>query len=658
MPVDVSRKVKSDLIIGFLITALMALLMATRLSPIEIIEEKLYDYRFELRGAVAHRDEIVVAAIDEKSLEKLGRWPWSRDKIARLIDKLVQADAEMIVFDVLMSEDEKNDPLLGRAIGKAGNVFLPFFFDFEDETPREQIQFLLGSSLPSIRNQELFNKHSPIRARGVHTPVPDLAKEAMALGHINMIPDGDGTLRWEPMIIEYDGYLYPSIDLQVVARYLGVPPEKVLVRATEGIQIGEKGYVPTDKHGRGLIYYYGPTQTFKYLSIADILEGNIKPDVLQGKIVLIGATASGIYDLRVTPFSPAMPGVEKHANVIASMLERRFLKRASTLSDLGVLVLSGVLFSLLITRTKAVGSTVIAGLFLLLTFTSGYYLFVRYGLWTTIAYPSATVVLILIGVTVYNYAVQERYARRIRAMFSTYVTERVVNELIRNPDTAKLGGERRDVTVLFTDVRGFTALSEKRSPEEVVAILNEYLGAMTEVVFKWEGTLDKFIGDAILAFWGAPLMQENHAELAVKCSLEMVRRLEELQQKWLAEGKPVLDAGIGINSGEVVVGNIGAEGKKMDYTVIGDHVNLGSRVESLTRKYNVHILVTEFTLDKIKDSLSSGKIFRVSVRGLEKVVVKGKEEPVAVYEVTSVGLGVESSITDVKGDDIVHVKEK
>ncbi len=178
-------------------------------------------------------------------------------------------------------------------------------------------------------------------------------------------------------------------------------------------------------------------------------------------------------------------------------------------------------------------------------------------------------------------------------MFSSYVTERIVNELIKNPDMAKLGGERREITLLFSDVRGFTSFSEKHTPEEVVSILNEYLGAMTGIVFKWEGTLDKFIGDAILAFWGAPMHQENHAELAVKCALEMVSTLRQLQQKWPSEGKPALDCGIGINTGEVIVGNIGAEGKKMDYTIIGDHVNLGSRIESLTRKYNVHILMTD-----------------------------------------------------------------
>ena len=275
-----------------------------------------------------------------------------------------------------------------------------------------------------------------------------------------------------------------------------------------------------------------------------------------------------------------------------------------------------------------------------------------------VTYASLNTLIIFISITAYNYAVEEKHAKRMKAMFSSYVTERVVNELIKNPEMAKLGGSRREITVLFSDVRGFTSFSEKHSPEEVVTILNEYLGEMTDIVFKWEGTLDKFIGDAILAFWNAPMPQENHAELAVKCALNMVTRLKELHAKWEAAGKPSLDCGIGINTGEVIVGNIGAEGKKMDYTVIGDHVNLGSRVEGLTRKYNVHILMTEFTMHKIKDSIEMGSLWRAEVTGIEKVAVKGKEHPVSIYEVKGLEQGAESRFTEITEDKVVVLKEK
>jgi adenylate cyclase len=216
-------------------------------------------------------------------------------------------------------------------------------------------------------------------------------------------------------------------------------------------------------------------------------------------------------------------------------------------------------------------------------------------------------------------------------MFSNYVTRTIVNELIDNPEMARLGGERREVTVLFSDLVGFTTFSEQHSPEEVVALLNEYLGVMTDVILKWQGTLDKFIGDAIFAFWGAPLPVADHAERAVGCAAEMMREMARLREKWQAEGKPAIHAGIGINTGEALVGNIGAVGKKMDYTVIGDEVNLGSRVESLTRHYRVPILVTAHTVAKLCGDQPDSRLSGLAIRGVERVIVKGKEEPVALY---------------------------
>jgi adenylate cyclase len=643
-----SRKIKINLFIGFFMTALMAVFSLIEFSPIETLEENLYDYRFKIRGPVTPPENIVIAAIDEKSLGSLGRWPWDRDKIAQLVKRLIEEGAEIIVFDIFFFEKEKNDTLLGQSIQKAGNVILPLVFEFDKASNIPDSEFLLNSAFRSVANAERLNQYSPITAKRVLIPVPEVMRDTMALGHINMFPDHDGTLRWEAMAIEYQGYLFPSIDLQVSAIYLGIPQEKIILKATQGIQLGEKRTIPTDRYGRSLIYYYGSWQTFNHFSISDILEGHIKPGELQGKIVLIGATAVGIYDLRVTPFSAAMPGVEKHASVIASILEHRFLKRASFSTNLILLLVSGLLFSFLMTQLRSFGASLIAGLFLFLILGLGYFLFAHQGLWINIAYPSINILFLFIFVTVYNYAIEERTARKIRAMFSSYATEKVVNELIKNPKMAKLGGERREMTILFSDVVGFTTFSEKHTPEEVVAILNEYLGSMTDVIFRWEGTLDKFVGDAIVAFWGAPMRQENHAELALRCALDMVKKLERLQQKWQSEGKPVLDSGIGINTGEVLVGNIGAEGKKMEYTVIGDHVNLCSRVESLTRQFKTHILITEYTLNKIRKLVNTHFIGHLSIEGMEKVSVKGREEKVGIYEVHSIDHGLESKIQEMK----------
>lgn len=657
---EITKKGSAGILIGLLVTAVVAGLMLLRLPIFETLEDKLYDYRFKVRGPVEPPDEIVIAAIDEKSIERLGRFPWSRDKETLLVEKLAGFGAEIIAFDMFLSESEKNDPALAEAIRDAGNVALPLVFDvfkFDGETPLPDNKFLIESAFISVKNPDMFSKYRPIMAQKVIMPVAQLISQAMTVGQINMFPDEDGTLRWESLVIGCGGYLFPSLTLKVAAVYLGVPPEKIELHATEGIRVGKR-FIPTDRYGRTLVNYYGPSQTFRHVSISDILDGGVNPESLRGKIVIIGATAVGIYDLRVTPLAAAMPGVEKHANVIASMLENRFLRRVSAGADLAIVLFCGVLLSFLVSRVKALSASAITATSLSFLFLAGYFLFVHKGLWINITYPALVIVLTFINITAYNYAVEERYSRRIKGMFSSYVTEKVVNELIKNPQMAKLGGERREVTVLFSDVRGFTSYSESHSPEEVVAILNEYLKAMIGVVFRWEGTLDKFIGDAILAFWGAPMKQENHAELAVKCAMNMVKRLEELQEKWRSEGKEPLDVGIGLNTGEVLVGNIGEEGKKMDYTIIGDHVNLGSRVEGLTRKYNTRILITEFTMDKIRDFVNTGEIGHVSIKGLEKVIVKGREKPVEIYELRSMAPEAESVILECEEEKVVRFKEK
>ncbi|MBI4826734.1 MAG: adenylate/guanylate cyclase domain-containing protein [Nitrospirae bacterium] len=653
-----SDKKRLSLLIGILLTLATTLLMFLELSPLVTLEAKLLDYRYKIRGQMAHPDSIVIAAIDEKSIERLGRWPWDRDILARLVNKLEEAESGIIVFDIILSEGESNDRLLGDAIWDAGNVILPIVFDFESKVSQPDNEYLNNAALTSVANEELFRNYPPIMANGVLIPVPELISSVMTLGHINMFPDMDGTLRWESLLIGYKNKLYPSATLQAASAYLGIPNDKIIVNATSGIQLGNKRDIPTDEYGRTLINYYGPNMTFTHLSISDILEGNIKPEELRGKIILIGATAVGIYDLRVTPVSAAMPGIEKHASVIASIIDGKHLKTAPAYVNFTVLLVTGLFFSLIFTRLKAAGASVLTAASLFLISWSAYYLFAKHGLWINVTYPALNIILIFANATLYNYYVEERFAKKIRAMFSSYVTESLVNELIRNPELAKLGGENREVTILFSDIRGFTTFSEKHSPEDVVAILNEYLGEMTKIVLKWKGVLDKFIGDAILCFWGAPVRQDNHAELAIRCALEMMKRLGELQEKWAAEGKAGLDIGIGINTGQVIVGNIGAEGMKMDYTVIGDHVNLGSRVESLTRKYEAHILITEFTLEKIRNLIATGKISHVSVEGKEKVIVKGKEKPVAVYEILSLVHGAHSTVVECEEGKVVKLTEK
>lgn len=651
------KKIIIPIAIGVVISLIFSCFAIIRLLPLEQLERLIYDTRYKVRGKAKPPPEVVIAAIDDYSLERFGRWPWDRSRIAQIIDKLNAMGAKVIMMDIIFSEPSKEDDILAKSIANAGNVILPIVFDFKGKKTKITEDVLFDNTFPIIRNSDYLRIFPPISAQSVLIPIKSLIDASKILGFINMIPDKDGVLRWEVMSIEFDGEIFPSIDLQAARMYLGLPMEAMTLKATQGIQLGES-FIPTDFWGRVLIHYYGPEGTFPFISVVDIMENKVHPSMIKDKIVLVGATAVGIYDLRVTPTSAAMPGIEKHASVIGSILKNDFIHKITNLTNVIIILLSGILFTFLIVRLKALYGALCAFGFITFLSLIAYYFFFWKNLWITLSYSSSNILITYIFITAYRYATEERYAKRIRGMFSSYVTEKVVNELIKNPNLAKLGGERKEITVFFSDIRGFTTFSEKHGPEEVVKILNEYLGEMTNIIFKWDGTLDKFVGDEIVAFWNAPIPQENHAELAIKCALHMLRRLKELQQKWISEGKIPLDAGYGINTGEAIVGNIGAEGKKMDYTVIGDNVNLGARVEGLTRKYNANIIITESTLEKIKDKIKDGTIWHVRVRGLDKVAVKGKSKPVEIYEVVELSKDQPSEIIELEEKDVVTFTEK
>ncbi len=651
------RKRLIPISIGVLVSILFSIFAIIKLLPLEHLEQLIYDTRYKLKGKGVPPPEIVIAAIDDRSLEKVGRWPWDRTKIARVIEKIKGMGAKVIMVDIIFSEPAKDDKILENSIKSAGNVILPIVFDFKGEKAKITEDVLYDNVFPVVRNADYFKIFPPLSAHSALLPVRDLLNASKTLGYINMFPDKDGVLRWEVLTIEFGGEIFPSIDLQTARVYMGLPIEAMTLKATQGVQLGEK-FIPTDFWGRALIHYYGPEGTFPYISIVDILEERVNPTAFKDRIVLIGATAVGIYDLRVTPTSAAMPGIEKHASVIASILRQDFIYKITNLTNVFIILISGIVFTVLIVRLRAIFGAIFAFLFISALSLIAYYFFFWKNLWIPLSYATSNIIITYFIITAYRYATEERYAKHIRAMFSSYVTEKVVNELIKNPNLAKLGGERKEVTVLFSDIRGFTTFSEKHGPEEVVKILNEYLGEMTNIIFKWDGTLDKFVGDEIVAFWNAPISQENHAELAIKCALHMVRRLKELQKKWISEGKTPLEAGFGINTGEVIVGNIGAEGKKMDYTVIGDNVNLGARVEGLTRKYNTNIIITEFTFEKIRDKIKDGTIWHIRVRGLDRVAVKGKTKPVEIYEVVEVERDKPSEIIELEEKEVVTFTEK
>jgi len=637
MDVTKAKKGKrTGIYISLGVVILLFLFFLTQSRLFNALEEKSLDLRFALRGPIEPGPETVIAAIDEKSINKLGRWPWPRSVWGRVVDLLTQEGAAVIVFDVFFSEKESvaSDDLFQRAIRRSRRVVLPVVFNFTEEGYREsgftdkKLDYLTPSAYAMIKDGDA--SFSPLRAKLVLPTLLRFSAFARSLAHINMLPDGDGTLRWEVLAIQYQGDYYAPIGLQAARLYRGLGKTDLALDYQGSVRLGDVN-IPTDRFGRMLINYRGPNGTFPAYSVSDILDRKTPAGAFRNKIVLIGATAVGIYDLRVTPFSPNMPGIEKHASVVDNILHGDFIEQTGPLVILFMIILFGGILGIYLPRF---GARAGAGLFVGLL--AGYMLFVYYlfaahGIWFNFVYPSSALFFGYTSQTAYRFFTEERRARDIRKMFSSYVSKRIVDELIRDPDKAKLGGERKEITVLFSDIRGFTTFSEKYEPEEVVSILNEYLGAMTDIVFAHDGTLDKFVGDAIMALWGAPVGQPDHAERAIRCALDMIQRLKELQEKWAAEDKPVLDIGIGINTGEMVVGNMGADGKKMDYTVIGDHVNLGARVEGLTRQYNNHIIITEFTYGKVNNV--------AEVKALGTVTVKGKEKPVEIYDLVGVKEG-------------------
>ena len=694
-----------------LAVALLALIEPdTLVTPFRRIENTTIDLRFRVfRGPRPATPDIMVVAIDERSIKELGRWPWSRTTQARLVDGIAQRGAKVIGLDVIYSEPEvtelkrslqdvraraqaagatkplqelleqklresDTDAAFERSVRAAGNVVLalPLVVPVSNSCrPVEMAppKYITSTLFMIVKQASSGAALEPQCATHAVPPLRQFAAAAASLGHVYTLPDRDGVTRYEYLAIRYgdDRDYYPSLGLEVARIYLGIPRDRMSLTLGEGVRL-DKILIPTDQKARLLIDHVGGEQSFRYVSATDVIHGRVEPQAFAGKAVFVGTTALGTYDQKTTPFSANFPGVEKNATVAENIITQQFLAQSvyDKLLDLALILLFGFGLGVYLPRMHALpGAALAAAAFF------GYgivvqYLFVSQGLLLAVVFPLFTILVVFVAVTVLRFMTEEKQAREVRAMFSSYVNPRIVEELIKDPAKAKLGGQRKELTMLFSDVKGFTTFCEQHAPEQVVPLLNEYLTAMTEVVFHWNGTLDKFIGDAVVAFWGAPVDQPNHVELALKCAMHMRRRLGELQEGWRARGLPVLDSGIGINTGEVLVGNIGAEGKKMDYTMIGDHVNLAARAEGLTRKFSVSVVITEHTAVRLKPLLDKaridellGHVGRVDLRRLATVKVKGKAEPVGIYGLTSRGHGEASVVTEEAGTaEVIEMTDK
>jgi adenylate cyclase len=465
-----------------------------------------------------------------------------------------------------------------------------------------------------------------------------VASEQGGCGFFNVIIDADGVVRRLPLALPYgrdadraNWDIYASVDVQALRLYFGLTNEQTVLNygpaGVATIEFGLKLTVHPDDVSRLMINFHGPARTYPYVSIADAALKKFQPGTFKDKIVLVGASATGIGDLRVTPFGGLdFPGVEVHANLIDNVLNRQFLTRGApqVLTDIGWILLFGIPLGLWLALVQP--RWMAMGVLLLVPFTAIVYWAFLHGWWLNFIVPAIfTLVPNVSLVALYRVLVEEQEKRKVRGAFQQYVSPEVIRRLLTDPERVK--PRKTSVTVLFSDVRGFTTISERLDAQELADLLNGYLTEMTRIIFRHQGTLDKYIGDAVMAIWGAPFDEPHHAERCCAASLAMLSRLAELQQEWRARGQPVLEIGIGINTGIASVGNMGSM-LRYGYTAMGDSVNLASRLEGLNKEYGTHIIISESTRDSLSDD-------HILVRELDLIRVKGKLQPVSIFEILS-----------------------
>jgi adenylate cyclase len=667
---SIVRKVLVGTLVGLLAALAVWLLGFT--AFFQTIELKTYDWRVaHTANPATARQDIVLVSIDNASIRSLephvGRWPWPRLVHAHLIDYLARAPARLIVYDVLFSERDvksfkvgeemwtgkESDDALVEATAKAGNVIHVAEVSTEAMEGTAYAPHTDTSAKPSGWPSALGAVFETRPA--IVPPFDELARASRAVGHSLLILDPDGPVRRAAPFVIVGGLAVPALPVAAAMSLLGTTPasvtaERSLLRmGPVTVPLVEQA-LPSFPNEPGrriahrmLIRYPGPVlsggkPTYPDFSFYDLfyseqqLLAGVKPDVdparFKDKIVIIGTTAPGLSDLFTTPFVLGkMPGMQVHASVVDNVLSSRFTRPAPGWVAIAVLVAAALAVAL-VSMLASLWITLAVTASLLAVLTVGSLLLFERGIWLQLAAPALGVAVASFSGIAYQYVIEGREKRVIKRLFARYVAPDVFHHLMTDPSRARLGGDRREMTVLFSDIRGFTTVTERGNAEDIVSQLNEYFTRMVAVLFDYRGTLDKFVGDMVMALFGAPLEDPDHAEHAVEAALAMRRELAALNRDWSARGRPELDIGIGINSGEMVAGNIGSAAI-MSYTVIGDAVNLGSRLESLNKQYGTHIIISESTRQRLKG--------RYHIHPLGEVVVKGKSESVAIFEIGEPG---------------------
>ncbi len=673
--------------LGLFFTAVMMVTFFFQPDVIERLELVASDMRFIARGMRKPGNEVVIAAIDEKSIDQLGRWPWPYTVQADLVNRLTSYGARVITYDAVFSSSDtsggidtlqklktnlatedngsrsasaaildraiaeaNHDQIFAQALKRSRRTILGIFFHFSQKDIQHLSLAEYSKHLANIRNSKYnaIKKAAGVSIKDVLLPnalavesnIGVLSAAARGSAFFSLNPDSDGAIRRYPLIVKYrnlvessgdQDYLFPPIAVRTVERYLRgttifwidpIGVEKVAISGRKKILI------PTNPKGELLINYLGPDGTFPQYSIVDIIKGRKElapPSAFRRKMVLIGATAIALADLRVTPFDKSIPGVNVHATVIDNMMRNDFLEEPwwADLYTQGSILFLGLLGTIVLPYAGALAGGLISIAVFLVSFTLNYLLFAQYGWWLRTAYPILTIVVVYASMALYRLIIEERDKRFIQSAFGTYLSPKVVDELVENPDLLQLGGTRKEITAFFSDVADFTSVSESMSPEDLVHLLNEYLSEMTEIILRYDGTVDKYEGDAIIAFFGAPHPMPDHAAQCCLVALDMQARMVELRKEWREKGMKELFMRIGLNTGPAVVGNMGSS-FRMDYTMMGDTVNLAARFEGANKQYGSSILIGQTTYEEAKDAIEA--------RELDLINVVGKEVPVPVYE--------------------------
>jgi adenylate cyclase len=639
------------------------------------VDNIIYDARLRFTMPDVVDDRIVILDIDEKSLAvpELGRWPWGRDRVAGLVQKLFDKYSVVIIgFDVVFAEPDSSsglkvlDQLAKREF--AGNAqFVQTLSQLRPQLDHDGAFARVMKGRPVVLGY-YFNSDADARESGaLPSPVlpagtfagrniafttwrgfggnlPEFQAAAASAGHFNPFVDFDGVSRRVPLLAEYKGKYYEALSLAMVRVLLngpgvdpGYPAEQFTSKGYSGMEWLEVGplKIPVDETVSAYVPFRGKRGSYPYISLADVYFDKVPPEKLKGKIALIGTSAPGLLDLRSTPVSSVYPGVEIHANMIAGMLDRTIKQKPSYMlgAEVALIVLGGVALSLIVPFLSPLRAVLVSLLAVVL------YTGINLGIWSGagMILPLATALLMTVALftinMAYGYFIESRSKRQFTELFGQYVPPELVDKMAQDPEKYSMEGKKENLTVLFSDVRGFTTISESLEPAELAQFINEYLTSMSLVIRNNRGTLDKYIGDAIMAFWGAPVSDSEHARQGVITALMMQDELKLLQKQFKERGWPDIKIGIGVNTGDMTVGDMGSKVRKA-YTVMGDAVNLGSRLEGITKQYGVGILVGGETRKVVSDVL---------FREVDKVRVKGKDEPVAIFEPIGIEGQVEKS---------------